>query len=191
MKLKLVSTLVESNGLEKAYISCGSSNVTSFLGYDAYCTNALYWNSSRAFVSYGTTTQTLTLSFPKTYVSVRKIQIRDGLYLRYLNASKIESSLDGKNYKHIMNTNLPFCAKKSEENCGCDIDTIREYVFPEERILKYLRISSAGKDTCGTMELSFYGIELYGYFTSVCISGNRISYFSFPFFAYAQFLFLK
>lgn len=174
---------MENNGIQNGEILCTSTPVNK--GY--FCSNALYWNTTSAFAADLTLNGVFTLSFPKVYVKVSRIKILSGSGLRYLSSSIIDSSLDGVNYKNIMNTDIPFCSQKSTVNCNCGIETIREYTFPEERVLKYLRISGSGKDSCGTTELSFFGIELFGHFTSFCFSVNYLINYSFPFYILTHF----
>lgn len=173
---------MQNGGFENGDISCNASNLQS----QFTCSYALNWNSADKFASPGNEPQSFTLYFPKFYVNVEKIKIKDGFHLRYLNASVIDSSLDGINYKKVMDTNIPFC-NQSGSDCNCVTETIRDYVFPEERILKYLRITGVGKVSCGTSELSFVGIEVFGNITSFCKSINKFVFYSFPLFALSQF----
>lgn len=173
------------NGFENGDILCNSTSVTVIDGKPFLCSNTFNWDSTAKFASPGTVPQTFTLYFPKTYVSVNEIWIKDGYDLRFLSSILIDSSLDGVNYKRIMKTNVPFCNQKSSEYV-CQTETVRKYVFPKETVLKYLRITGSGQDSCGTMELSFVSIELLGYFTSFCISINKNVYYSFPFFIFQQ-----
>ena len=70
--IKLVSTLIENNGLEKGDIACSSTDVSTY-GEPYKCENALYWNTTKMFASPGSDTRTFTLYFPKLYASVSKI----------------------------------------------------------------------------------------------------------------------
>lgn len=87
-----------------------------------------------------------------------------------------------------MDTNEPFCDENRPGSCACAVYTVKEYIFPEKRILKYLRISGKGKDSCDTSELSFVGIELFGYFTKYSIYTNDFVYSAIPLFSFTQLL---
>ncbi|EAX92647.1 hypothetical protein TVAG_349940 [Trichomonas vaginalis G3] len=169
---------MSNNGYAHDEIDCTSASMKP----DYPCVNSLYWNSSNAFAANSSGTNTYILSFLKTFVNVEKIQIKDGDRLTFLSSSVIDSSLDGSNYKFIMETNDPFCDRSEHAPaCDCDTETIREYKFPQPVTLKHLRISGKGLTSCGSTELSFYAIEIFGTFSSYCncisIRYTQCSYF--------------